>query len=113
MDSMNIAGYYKRVGSADRSELWIEASGETPTRYHVSGLAYWGEKRASGPNIGTLDFDADLDGNRILHSESYDVDHLITLTFDGDVIEVSERNAVGVYGVKVTFAGKYERVISR
>lgn len=113
MGSTSIAGHYKRVGSGDRSELSIEKSGKTPTSYRVRGLAHWGERRASGPNIGTLDFDADLDGNRIMHSESQQLGHVLTFTFHDDVVEVAERNAVGVYGIGVTFAGTYKRVISR
>ena len=78
-------------------------------RYHVEGLALWGEGRPYGPNIGTLEFSADLEGNTIRHSEDVERGHEIILAFAGDSVEVTEENWPGIYGMNVNFNGSYKR----
>lgn len=106
---MNVAGHYIRTGLEASAELRITASMAVGDRYHIEGLALWGEARPSGPNIGTLDFSADLEGSVIRHSQDEERGHEIILTFTNDGLEVSEANWFGVYGMNVNFIGTYKR----
>ncbi|MGX8007936.1 hypothetical protein ACVDG8_002470 [Mesorhizobium sp. ORM8.1] len=106
---MNVSGHYIRIGRGDSAELRITASMGRPDTYHVDGLALWGKDREYGPNLGTLDFSANLDGNVIRHSESEEQGHEIVLSFAGDLLEVTEKNWSGIYGMNVNFEGKYQR----
>lgn len=106
---MNVAGHYIRTGRGDSAELRIVPSLSVGERFHVDGLALWGEKRPYGPNIGVLEFSADLEGNTLRHSEDEKQGHLIVLKFSGDTLQVTEENWVGIYGMNVNFEGTYRR----
>lgn len=106
---MNVAGHYIRTGEGDSAELQITPSLAVSNRYHIEGLALWGEGRPSGPNMGSLEFSAELDGNKIRHSENAEGGHEITLIFSGNCLEVTEDNWFGIYGMNVNFVGTYTR----
>lgn len=106
---MNVAGHYIRTGQGDSAELRITSSMSRRDRYHVEGLALWGEWRPGGPNIGVLEFSADLEGNKLAHSEDEERGHVIVLTFSGETLEVREDNWLGIYGMNVNFEGTYRK----
>ena len=106
---MSVAGHYIRTGEGASAELRITSSMSVRDRYHIEGLALWGEDRPSGPNMGTLEFSADLEGAVIRHSEDEERGHEIVITFTADGLEVAEENWVGIYGMNVSFIGSYKR----
>lgn len=106
---MNAAGHYIRTGQGDSAELRITSSMSVGGRYHIEGLALWGKDRPSGPNMGTLDFSADLEGAIMRHSEDEERGHEIVITFTVDGLEVTEENSDGIYGMNVDFVGTYKR----
>ena len=106
---MSIAGHYIRTGQGDSAEIRVTSSMSVANRYHIDGLALWGTERPGGPNIGSLDFSANLEDNVIAHSEDVEKGHTITLTFVVDGLEVAEENWFGIYGMNVSFAGTYRR----
>lgn len=106
---MNVTGHYIRTGQGDSAELRITPSMAVTDRYHVEGMAMWGESREFGPNIGVLEFSADLEGNTITHSDDEESGHEIVLIFHGDALIIKEKNWVGRYGMNVTFEGTYKR----
>lgn len=105
---MSIAGHYIRTGT-DSAEFRITPSMAVADRYHIEGLALFGMHRPYGPNMGILEFSADLDGNVIEHSEDAKAGHKIVLKFTGDCLEVEEDNYFGLYGINVCFIGTYKR----
>jgi hypothetical protein len=80
--------------------------------YHVDGFAVWGEDRPYGPNIGDLQFAADLENDALTFSTpNGDEIYRVSLSFvRGGTMEVNEENWLGMYGMNVTFAGTYRRV---
>jgi len=106
---VNIAGHYIRTGQGGSAELRITSSLTVSYRYHIEGLALYGEERLGGPNMGVLEFSSDLEGTTIRHSENGEEGHQIVLIFSADSLEVTEENWVGVYGMNVNFVGTYQR----
>jgi hypothetical protein len=110
---MDLTGDWIRTSAGDSAEIRISPTRLTDDRVHVSGLALWGEKRPYGPNLGELDFSANIKG-RVIHHEEQHTDHVyrITITVHGDVMTVAEENAHGTFGMNVSFAGEYRRAKS-
>ena len=106
---MSVAGHYIRTGQGASAELRITSAMSGRGRYHIEGLALWGEDRPSGPNMGTLEFSADLEGAVIRHSEDEERGHELVIVFTADGLDVTEENWVGVYGMNVSFVGTYKR----
>lgn len=106
--TMKITGHYIRV-DGHSAELHISKSPFVTDRYHVHGSALWGEDRQAGPNMGTLDFSANLDGWEMRHHDPRQEGHLLTFTFEGNALRVEERNSYGLYGMNVSFEGTYRR----
>lgn len=85
------------------------------TRVKVIGNAYWGTKRAGGPNIGLLDFEAQIESNRIFYSTEVAHGHGETLVHTIEIIYrdghlfVNEEPFGRVHGMNVTFSGEYQR----
>lgn len=103
---MRLAGHYIRITPGDSAEIRLTPMMMGTDRYHVTGLALWGERREYGPNMGELDFTAELDGDRLEHSDG---EYRVELLFRGETLEVHEENWLGVHGMNVTFKGTYRR----
>lgn len=103
---MNLAGHYIRITPGDSAEIRLTPTVSSASRYHVSGLALWGERRESGPHTGELDFTAKLDQGQLEHSDG---NYRVVLLFRDDILEVHEENSLGVHGINVTFEGTYRR----
>lgn len=107
---MDIAGVYIRISPGDSAEIQISRTRLSSDRYHVSGLALWGEKRPGGPNLGELDFSANLERSVIEHEDNAGMDtYRIRMKFDGPRMVVTEENAHGTFGMNVHFEGEYRR----
>jgi len=106
-----INGQYIRVDSGSSSaELTVRQlpSGEI----RVIGEALWGTNREYGPNIGTLDFLAELDGDSAVFEDRLlgdDRPYIARLTFGDRSLVVAEENPIGYFGMKVSFAGTYAK----
>ncbi|MGY1490018.1 hypothetical protein ACW4YW_11435 [Methylobacillus pratensis] len=104
-----INGQYIRVdGGSSSAELTVRQLPNGDIR--VIGEALWGANREHGPNIGTLDFLADLDGNVAIfedHLLGDDRPYRACLIFANELLEVDEDNPGGYFGMNVSFAGTY------
>ena len=109
--SEGIDGQYIRIDSGSSSaELTIQQLPSGDIR--VIGVALWGTNREYGPNIGTLDFLAELDGDSALfedHLLGGDRPYLARLTFADGSLTVDEENSAGYFGMNVFFAGTYAK----
>lgn len=103
---MRLEGHYIRITPGDSAEIRLTPMMMGTDRYHVTGLALWGEGRETGPNMGELDFTAELYDDRMEHSDG---DYRVEMHFRGDTLEVLEENWRGVHGMNVTFEGTYRR----
>lgn len=81
---------------------------------HVKGDAYWPSANPSpqdapgGPNIGSVDADAQPDGNKVQFSEGKDADSCkVTATLLGTRLVVDDNGNCG--GMNVRFSGVYQR----
>ena len=104
-----IPGHYIRSGEFESAELKVQRLSDGT--YHVSGLALWGKTREHGPNMGDLDFVAELIGNSITYSWQYASggEYVATFIFKNGGLEVTEENWVGIFGMNVNFSGQYEK----
>ena len=98
-------GHFIRAGAeTDSSEIHIEAT--ESGGYHVWGLALHGLDRPRGPNLGELDFYAEIDEGKFeFDSNGYRA----TFSLTGDALHVSESDPTGHFGMGVFFAGRYLR----
>lgn len=80
-------------------------------KYHVSGLAIWGTKRMSGPNIGEIDLVCELVDGKLVHKEydpiCYDWYQIEIMPGNGK-LTVTEFGNFCRYGMNVTFDGEYQ-----
>ena len=111
-------GHYVRnfSGLMSSAEIDITALPDTVTgdiRYFVSGFALHGGNRESGPNIGSLEFVAEVHEGKLDHifaDNREDRDpHRITVQMTEIGLTVVEQNEAGAYGFGVSFEGEYER----
>ena len=105
-------GHYIRAGEYESAELKVQRL--TDGRYHVTGTALWGTHREYGPNIGDLDFIAELTGDTIEYRWPYpseDKEYRAYLRFSEGGLSVTEENWVGIFGMNVTFAGEYDKAL--
>jgi hypothetical protein len=111
------AGQYIRVGgekvaSAEISLTPLRDNLEGNPQYAVSGAALFGINREFGPNLGDLTFIGVLINGVIEHSEAQAAGnnpYRIRLSFSDGQLTVEEDNALGRYGMGVTFRGDYRR----
>ena len=107
-----LAGQYIRVGAAnDSAELVVRVLPNGELR--IFGTALWGTNSEYGPNTGTLDFIAQLDGNRAVFEDRLFPDsepYRATLIFDESALDVEEQYVGGYFGMNVSFAGRYAKV---
>lgn len=109
--SEGVSGDYIRTGAgSDSASLTVR---ELPGgQARVVGEALWGTNREYGPNIGTLDFLAEVNGNSIEFQDKpqwTDRWYSIRLTFVPGGMKVEETSFPGYLGMNVTFCGLYVR----
>lgn len=106
-----VSGQYIRVGSGSSSaELTVRVLPNGDIR--VIGEALWGTNREYGPNIGTLDFLAELDGESAVFEDRLPGDdrpYIARFTFADGSLVVEEENSGGYFGMNVSFAGAYAK----
>ena len=106
-----VNGQYIRIDSGSSSaELTVRVLPNGDIR--VIGEALWGTNREYGPNIGTLDFLAELDGESAVFEDcslGYDRSYKARLIFIDGALVVEEENPVGYFGMNVSFAGTYAK----
>jgi hypothetical protein len=104
-----IAGHYIRGSDFESAELKISRLADG--RYHVSGLALWGNTHEYGPNLGELDFIATLLGDTLEYSWSYPdgKQYKAHFRFSTEGLTVSEENWTGIFGLNVNFTGEYSK----
>ncbi|KAB0671067.1 hypothetical protein F6V30_00295 [Oryzomonas sagensis] len=103
-----VSGHYIRGGEYESADLTIQRLDNG--QYHVSGLALWGTTREFGPNIGELDFIAELKDDMIIHTETFlDRTYCVVLRFIDDYLTVTEQSWAGMFGLNVNFSGEYRK----
>jgi hypothetical protein len=104
-----ISGHYIRGGDFESAELKIRRIADG--RYHVSGLALWGKGREYGPNLGELDFVAELLDDTLEYTWTYPdgSKYRARFRFSDEGLTVSEENWVGIFGMNVNFGGDYAK----
>jgi hypothetical protein len=107
--SAGVGGHYVRDGNFSSAELTVVPIGED--RVRVTGLALWGKGRQYGPNLGDLNFEAELSGHNINFEDrtSRDDIYQLTLEFDENGLTAKESYVVGYFGMNVSFAGAYKK----
>lgn len=105
-----VPGHYIRAGEYESAELKVQHL--TDGRYHVVGTALWGTHREYGPNIGDLDFIAELHGDTIEYRWPYpgeEREYHALLRFTENGLDVTEENWLGIFGMNVNFSGRYDK----
>jgi len=103
-----ISGHYIRDGEFESAEIKIKRLSNG--KYHIDGLALWGETREYGPNLGTLDFIAELYDNTIEYSWGENRDsYNAVFIFHNGTLKINEENWVGMFGMNVSFQGQYHK----
>ena len=99
-------GHYERPGENDEASLDIKPL--PGNRIKVTGIALWNTRNEKyGPNIGELDFEADLKTDTATWSDTDG--YRITIRFSRKALGVTEHGVGGHFGMNVTFAGRYSR----
>jgi hypothetical protein len=102
----DVSGHYERNGENDEASLDIKSL--PGNRIKVTGIALWNTKNEKyGPNIGELDFEADLKDDIASWTDSDG--YRIVIHFSRHALDVTERSVGGHFGMNVTFAGHYQR----
>lgn len=102
----DFSGHYERPGENDEASLDVKML--PGNRVKVTGIALWNTKNEKyGPNIGELDFEADLKDETVSWTDSDG--YRVTIRFSRHVAEATERGVGGHFGMNVTFAGHYTR----
>jgi hypothetical protein len=107
-----IAGDYTRV-SGGTADIRVSPMLSRANSFHVDGFALWGEDRPFGPNMGDIQFAADLENNTLtFETQKLDGEiYRMALQFVGDgTLHIQEENWLGMYGMNVSFEGTYHRV---
>ena len=99
-------GHYERPGDNDEASLDIKSL--PGNRIKVTGIALWNTKNEKyGPNLGELDFEADLKDDTASWTDSDG--YRIVIRFSRKALDVTEHAVGGHFGMNVTFAGHYAR----
>ncbi|MBN2321821.1 MAG: hypothetical protein JXR49_22270 [Acidobacteria bacterium] len=105
-----LAGHYVREGEFESAELQVLRLINGNVR--VIGLAIWGKTEEYGPNLGELDFEAQIKGNRVvfldknLNGEEYRLE----LSFLKNCLIAKEKYDIAYFGLNVSFGGEYSRI---
>lgn len=105
----NISGKYLRETEDERAELEIRVLPNR--RVQVTGISDWGTTQKHGPNIGELDFVAELRNGRIRYSEKIGKGqyYKLELTPTKSGLSAKEEGGSAKFGMNVTFAGEYKK----
>lgn len=88
-------------------------------RFHVAGHAIWGGHRPGGPNLGDVDFVAQIQNGKIEYRHLYITNvesnegetYNMSIEFTDKGITVKEVDFVaGFFGINVTFEGSYIKI---
>jgi hypothetical protein len=102
----DVSGHYERNGENEQASLDVKML--PGNRVKVTGIALWNTKNEKyGPNIGELDFEADLKDETILWNDSDG--YRIAIRFSHKALDVTEHGVGGHFGMNLTFAGHYAR----
>ncbi|MBV8546872.1 MAG: hypothetical protein JO093_22435 [Acidobacteria bacterium] len=102
----DVSGHYERPGENDEASLDIKML--PGNRVKVTGIALWNTKNEKyGPNIGELDFEADLKADAASWTDTDG--YMIVIHFTRKALDVTEHGVAGHFGMNVTFAGHYAR----
>jgi hypothetical protein len=105
----DVSGHYERPGENEEASLDINML--PGNRVKVTGLALWNTKNEKyGPNLGELDFEADLKDDTVSWTDDAD-GYRITIHFSRKAADVTEHGVGGHFGMNVTFAGHYTRTV--
>ncbi len=104
------SGHYVREGDFSSAELQVSTLLNGDVR--VTGMAVWGKTREYGPNLGELDFEAEVRDDRAVFSDASlgGDEYRLELQFDGDRLIATEKYIVGYFGMNVSFEGEYRRI---
>jgi hypothetical protein len=106
----DVTGHYERPGQNDEASLDVKLL--PGNRVKVTGIALWNTKNEKyGPNIGELDFEADLKDDTISWTDSDG--YRIVIRFSRKALDVNEHGMGGHFGMNVTFAGHYARTATK
>jgi hypothetical protein len=106
----DISGHYERPGENDEASLDIKPL--PGNRVKVTGIALWNTRNEKyGPNIGELDFEADLKNDTVIWTDTDG--YRITIRFARKALDVTEQGVGGHFGMNVTFVGRYTRTASK
>lgn len=102
----DISGHYERPGQNDEASLDVKLL--PGNRIKVTGIALWNTKNEKyGPNIGELDFEADLKNDTASWTDADG--YMIVIRFSHKALDVTEHGVGGHFGMNVTFAGHFAR----
>jgi len=102
----DVSGHYERPGENDEASLDIKML--PGNRVKVTGIALWNTKNEKyGPNIGELEFEADLKADTVSWTDTDG--YMVVIHFTRKALDVTEHGVGGHFGMNVTFAGHYAR----
>jgi hypothetical protein len=102
----DVSGHYERPG--ENAQATLDVKMLPGNRVKVTGIALWNTKNEKyGPNIGELDFSADLKDDTVSWTDADG--YRITIRFSRHALDAAERSVDGHFGMNVTFAGHYTR----
>jgi hypothetical protein len=102
----DVSGHYERPGENEEASLDVKML--PGNRVKVTGIALWNTKNEKyGPNIGELDFEADLKDDTVSWTDADG--YRIVIRFSRKALDVTEHGVGGHFGMNVTFAGHYSR----
>jgi hypothetical protein len=102
----DVSGHYERPGENDQATLDVKML--PGNRVKVTGIALWNTKNEKyGPNIGELDFEADLKDDTVSWTDTDG--YRLVLRFSRKALDVTEHGVDGHFGMSVTFAGHFSR----
>ena len=106
----DVSGHYVREGEFSSAELQVVTLLNGNLR--VTGMALWGKTREYGPNLGEVDFEAELRDNRAVFSDKTigGDEYGLELKFQGDKLIATEKYVVGYFGMNASFGGQYRRI---
>jgi len=102
-------GNYYRGNAFEEANLDVTFLGGN--KIYVKGLAIYGKNSESGPNIGELDFVAELIINKAKFIDQlFDEEYSMELTFLGESLIVKENLIIGYFGHNAHFGGTYHKI---
>lgn len=107
--SEGVSGRWVRGNDFDSAEIEVERM--PGNRVRVRGFALHGKTRASGPNIGELDFEGDLIDQVVTFVDDHRPggNYTLRLRFLGDRVIAEEQGAFGYFGAGAHLDGEYHR----